>query len=120
MTPEYLATTSRNTLLVSESGKDKPLLEVDYFGKVIHKETAPVVGMEWCPRGICCGKDGEIFVVNAASYNKGAILRFTDTWQYTGCVVRDLCDPLGISMSDDGKILAVIDRYSELKIFRRD
>ena len=118
--PNYLASSSHNTLLVCDIRKDKPLLEVDYSGKLIRKITAPVGGMQWFPRGICCSKDGEIFVVNAASYNKGAILRFTDTWQYTGCVVQDLCSPCGISMSDDDKILAVVDLDSELKIYRRD
>ena len=116
--PRYLASSSHNTLVVCDNDEYSPLVEVDYSGNVIRTIYEPGDDMEWWPRGICCSKDGEIFVVNAASENEGAILRFTDSWQYTGCVVPDLFRPSGVSISEDGKILAVIDSHSELKIFR--
>ncbi len=117
--PRYIATAKSggsDILLVNGSGKT---LAKDYSGKILKSITSPLASVEWNPRGICCSKADEIFVANRATDGKGCVCRYTNSWQYTGCVISDLEDPYGIAVSDDGELLAVVDTYYKLKIFRR-
>ncbi|XP_072051909.1 uncharacterized protein [Amphiura filiformis] len=118
--PSYVTTkhSDTNVLLVS-SLDEGSVLEIDYSGKVLNKVTSPVANINWKPKGICCSKIGEIFVVNSAECFC-CVCRFTSSSQYSGCVIPDLDTPRGIAISEDGELIAVVDNYGKkLKIFRR-
>ncbi len=122
MYPNYIATAKSggsDILLVNDNASENTLV-IDYSGMVLKSITSPSDDVKWNPRGIiCCSRTGEIFVANGVTGGKGCVCRYTDSWQYTGCVISDLENPYGIAISEDGLLLAVVDTYHKLKIFRR-
>ncbi len=121
LSPCYIATAKsdgRNILLVNDTRGTRNTLALDYSGKVLERIRSPLSGVFWNPRGICYSKVGEIFVTNG-KMGQGCVCRYTSSWQYTGCVISDLKEPYGIAISDDGELLAIVDAWSKLKIFRR-
>ena len=106
-----------NTLLISGLSEVR-VLEVDYSGRVLKEITSPLASLTWKPRGVCCSKNGEIFIVNSAN-GQCCVCRFTGSWNFTGCVISELKDPSGIAVSEDGELLALVESSPELKIYRR-
>ncbi|XP_072040466.1 uncharacterized protein [Amphiura filiformis] len=75
----------------------------------------------WHPWYMCCSKQGELYVGNVGSSNKG-VYRYVCTggeYKYLDCITRMKYDPYGIALSADEEELFVVDRRSSVvKLFR--
>ncbi|XP_072042210.1 tripartite motif-containing protein 2-like [Amphiura filiformis] len=116
--PSWLAVTAKGDIAVSFYS-DKTLRLMDFSGNKVRVVQPPHGIIEWEPYGICCSKQGEIFVVNQG--NPKAVYRYTaDGNQCLGCVITGLDNPAGIAISEDGQQLFVAEFMQHVvKILRR-
>ncbi|XP_072042775.1 E3 ubiquitin-protein ligase TRIM56-like [Amphiura filiformis] len=95
--PNWLAVTYKEDIAVVI---DNTLQLMDYCGNNVRVLQPPLQVTEWMPYGVCCSKQGEIFVVNLGSPK--AVYRYTaDGEQCLGCVITGLHYPMGIAISDE-------------------
>ncbi|XP_072042343.1 E3 ubiquitin-protein ligase TRIM45-like [Amphiura filiformis] len=115
--PCYLGVTSKNEIAVTVDCNTLWLMDLSGGNK---RKVPPPEGIQnWNPVGVCCSKQGEIFVVNTAPPK--SIHRYNaDGDKYLGCVVTGLDYPRGIAISEDGQHLFVAEVHQQIvEIFRR-
>ncbi|XP_072037152.1 uncharacterized protein [Amphiura filiformis] len=118
--PTRLAVTSEGELVCSYYYNPFGLELMDYCGSKVRVMQPPPDVKQWVPGYVCCGR-GEIFVVNRAVDYPAGIYRYTSKGHYLGCVTAEVNNPAGITLSQDGKELLVVE-YSDchVKIFHRE
>ena len=117
--PYRIAATSEGEIVCSYYDIDS-IHVMDYSGGNIRDLKPPPEVKVWAPLYVCSGH-GEIFVVNATTGDPIGIFRYASDGQYLGCVTTELSNPYGITLSQDGMELLVVDQSNcHVKIFRRE
>ena len=117
--PRFLAVTYREEIIVTTHERDGVAIQImDYNGNNKRNITPPNI-KKWKPTGVCCSKQGEIYVANSGT--PCGIYKFTvDGRQCLGSVITGLDNPQGIAITDDGQQLLVTEFAQNLvKIFQR-
>ena len=115
----YISTTSKNKLVVTFEncrgyGRPRVLKVVSYFGQVLSVLLHPDDVYSWDPGYTCCSGNDEVFVINESGRQ---ILSYTLEGSYLGLVTTDVDMPRGITVSDDGYKLVVVQGDGKVKSF---
>ncbi len=113
--PRSLAATTDEQIVASFM--DNSLQVTKYTGSNWRTIQSPPGVASWIPGPVCCSKQGEIYVINYGE--TFAVYKYLiDGDLYLGCAIKDLHNPTGIAISDDGKKLYITEGYLNLvKVF---
>ncbi|XP_072036949.1 E3 ubiquitin-protein ligase TRIM71-like [Amphiura filiformis] len=114
--PWFIFATPTDNIIIS-SYEERAVHVIDRTGKVLITFNPPdgVDGAAWNPTGICCSKDGNVFIANYQG-RVGVYQYDLEYGMYIGCNINDVAQPWGLALSKDEKKLAVADNTC-VKIF---
>ena len=114
--PAFLAVTPLNTIVivglprpVDSMLRDPWLQIIDEGGKVIQNLIDPPAGLtRWRQCGVCCSSD-TIFVTNdnRSAPDDYGVYCFSLSGDYLGCATKEVTNPVGIAVSEDGNRMYV-------------
>ena len=111
--PYFIAVTPDDNIIVSDYGTATNAVHMyDTDGKQLHTFATPP-GSTFYPSGVCVVQD-EVFVANYSGVP--AIYRYSLTGDFIGIVTKDVKQPWGISLREDGEQLLVCE-YDCIKVF---
>ncbi len=115
--PWFICATPTDNIIIS-SYEEKAVHVIDRTGKVLVTFNPPdgVDNANWNPTGICCTKDGDVFIANYKG-RVGVYQYDLEDGEYKDCNTNDVTEPWGIALSKDEKKLAVADN-TNVKIFK--
>ena len=93
-----------NQIVISNSS-DKKVQILDQNGQLMCDIKSPAAGW-WQPNGLCCTEDDEIYI-SSYSFNAGIYRYSSETGAYLGCITKDVKNPVGLALSDDGDRILV-------------
>ena len=121
--PFFLAVNRKNQIIIGDYEGMK-LAAIDYSGKKLFSiDPKKDYGGTCKPLGVACNAkaNDDIFVavigVDSAGNDApdtGRIFRYTDTGLFMSCVARDLYYPMGITFTQDGRLLVAANYNSVL------
>lgn len=112
--PHFIAPAPGGEQLIISSHVSNTVHVIDNHGNSLRQLKADNV-QAWRPRGVCCTKEGEVFISNALKEKGGetaGIHHFMLTGQYLGCITKDVNVPYGLALNEDEKTLVVGDKRS--------
>ncbi|XP_072045854.1 E3 ubiquitin-protein ligase TRIM71-like [Amphiura filiformis] len=119
ITPGYIAVTSTDKLIVSNGGWSTTAQVLDPTGNILQTLNRPSGVSLWCPFGICCTADDDIYIANhQPASNGGGIYCYSISGQYMGCITKEVYRPAGLTLIEDENKLLVVEEQ-RVKIFSR-
>ncbi len=122
--PWHMAILPNGNIAVSPDCRDNVRI-YDMNGSLQCRLPPPngVSTMAWCPSGVCCSRQGEIFI--GCREGEVGVYRYTSSGEYLGCITKDphvptvsVNIPRGMAMTKDGDTLLVAD-WASIKVFSR-
>ncbi|XP_033641609.1 E3 ubiquitin-protein ligase TRIM56-like [Asterias rubens] len=107
--PRFLATDCNDTIVVS--GRDEVIIVIDDQGATLFtiKPTMNGQPVSFCS-GVCCdGSDIYVAVYTNRYHGPGHIHRYGGDGKFISCIIQGLRPPMGITFTEDGQHLAVVD-----------
>ena len=71
----------------------------------------------WDTTGVCCDRDGNIYVAVSQYMTLGSIQRYSPDGKYIECVIKDCSDPHGITFTPGGDL--VVAAGESVQIYHR-
>ncbi|XP_072051221.1 uncharacterized protein [Amphiura filiformis] len=125
----YFLTVNRKEQILIGDYDSKKVKAIDYVGKVLFTINPKVeYGAACKPLGVACNPNAndDIFVavigVDSAGNDApdtGRILRYTNTGLFMACVAKDLYYPMGITFTQDGRLL-IAANYNSVLVLGHD
>ncbi|XP_071804521.1 uncharacterized protein [Asterias amurensis] len=111
----YLTTYKQR--LIYTNWNDKKLVSVTYDGETVFSVD---INQPWRPRGVCCDKDGGIYVaVQRGLYPPlGDIYHYSPDGKCIGCIIKDCYDTKGITFTPAGDLVVATDK--SVKIYQHE
>ncbi|XP_071801599.1 uncharacterized protein [Asterias amurensis] len=108
--------------LIYTNEKDRKLVSVDFYGKVIFSVDINQFGL---PRSVCCDRDGSIYVAvirNGLCSTSGDINHDIDQYsqdgKYIGTIIKDCMDPHCITFTPAGDL--VVAAGTSVQVYHRE